>query len=398
MAKAAAAATGGKKKSGKFTLPANLSFRRSIDASDGLMYSIMPDGKRRAVLVEQVTVRGAMGNSTAGYDKQGNPLVGEALEKAQNPTRPNIQSIDRAALDAASDILELSFSLAFHGGGNAPDACSKADYREALRGFVEIAQSQQLYEDLAARYLWNIVNGRVLWRNGYGLAAGCVLTAGEREYSFDWSKLRERDRFPGLAAIAACSSDVDNLPDLVRDIGSALAGRSNLFALDVALRVRSYKGAEVWPSQEFVENTQKMRNGREISRVLAAREARPDGVLIRHGYMHSQKIGNAIRTVDEWHGNAAFGAIPVEAFGWVQSELAALRAPANPDAGLDAYRSLETVAATAAALKANDPGARERALYTLAMIVRGGVFGVSEKETVESGANAKEPAEANDDV
>jgi hypothetical protein len=81
--------------------------------------------------------------------------------------------------------------------------------------------------------------------------------------------------------------------------------------MDIAIRVRSYKGAEVWPSQEFVEETQKKRNGREISRVLAARESRADGIPVRYGYMHSQKIGNAIRTIDEWHGNAVFGAIPV---------------------------------------------------------------------------------------
>jgi CRISPR-associated protein Csy3 len=399
MAKKAAPSASGMKKSGKFILPANLSFRRSIDVSDGLMYSVMKDGKRRPVIVEQVTVRGAMGNSTAGYDKQGNALAGEALEKAQNPTKPNIQSIDRAALDASSDTLELSFSLAFHGGGNAPDACSKADYRDAMTGFVEIAREQGLYEDLAARYLWNIVNGRVLWRNGYGIPGGCTLRVDGGEFSFDWGKLRKRERFPGLDALAmACSSTTENVSGLVHKIGAALAGKSDLLAIDVAIRVRSYKGAEVWPSQEFVEETQKRRNGREISRVLAARESRVDGASIRYGYMHSQKIGNAVRTVDEWHGNAVFGAIPVEAFGWVQSELAALRAPVNPDAGLDAYRSLETVGLTASALKANDPGAHDQALYTLAMIVRGGVFGVSEKEAPESSTSVKDATELSDGV
>ena len=381
MAKETVAKAAGKKKSGKFTLPANLSFRRSIDVSDGLMYSVMPDGTRRPVVVEQVTVRGAMGNSTAGYTKQGVPLVGEALEKAQNPTKPNIQSIDRAALDVDSDILELAFSLAFHGGGNAPDACSKVDYRDAMAGFIEIAREKGIYEDLARRYLWNLVNGRVLWRNGYGIPDGCVLKVGAKEYSFDWGVLRERKRFPGLDAVAtACISGADGVPGLVRDISLALAGSTDLLAIDVAIRVRSYRGAEVWPSQEFVEETQKRRNGREISRVLAARGSRVDGNFVRHGYMHSQKIGNAIRTIDEWHGDATFGAIPVEAFGWVQSELVALRAPADENAGLDAYRSLESVCMTAAALGENKKGAVEQSLYTLAIIVRGGVFGVSEKE------------------
>jgi CRISPR-associated protein Csy3 len=388
MAKQMVATANGRKKSGRFTLPANLSFRRSIDVSDGLMYSVMPDGTRRPVLVEQVTVRGAMGNSTAGYDKQGNALVGEALEKAQNPTKPNIQSIDKAVLDANSDILELAFSLAFHSGGTAPDACGRADYRDALMTFIAIAREKELYKDLAERYLWNIINGRVLWRNGYGIPKGCGLKVGEQEFSFDWGALRDRERFPGLDAIkGACTSGAENVPALVHEIGAALAGELDLLAIDVTIRVRSYKGAEVWPSQEFVEETQKRRNGREISRVLAARETRVDGISLRYGYMHSQKIGNAIRTIDEWHGNIASGAIPVEAFGWVQSELAALRAPVDAEAGLDAYRSLESIGATAVRLQANEPGAYEQALYTLAVIIRGGVFGVSEKETAEP-ANA----------
>jgi CRISPR-associated protein Csy3 len=378
--------SGGKKKFGKFMLPANLSFRRSIDVSDGLMYSVMQDGTRRPIVVEQVTICGAIGNNTAGYDKQGNALAGETLQKAQNPTKPNIRSIDRAALDASSDVLELSFSLAFHSGGNAPAACSKADYRDDLAGFIHIARQKGLYQDLAGRYLWNIVNGRVLWRNGYGISDGCTLKAGARKFSFDWGALRKRETFPGLdAVVKACTSGAENVPDLVRDIGAALAGQCDLLALDISIRVRSYKGSEVWPSQEFVEETQKMRNGREISRVLAARESRMDGVPCRHGYMHSQKIGNAIRTVDEWHGNASFGAIPVEAFGWIQSELAALRAPVDVEAGLDAYRSLETVGLTAAALARDEPSARDQSLYTLAIIIRGGVFGVSDKEASEPG-------------
>lgn len=374
------------KKTGRFTLPANLSFRRSVDVSDGLLSSVMPDGTLRPVTVAQVTVRGAMGNSTAGYDKRGNPLIGEALEKAQNPTKPNIQSIDRANLDPASDLLDLSYSLALHDGGKGPDACSKADYGVALQGFLSTAREHGIYEDLAARYLWNLVNGRVLWRNGCGLPAGCMLTMDGRAIRFDWGALRERVRFPGVDALkSACADGGKAVEALVSSLAAALRGDTGILAVDVSIRVRLYHGAEVWPSQEFVEETQRKRNGREISRVLASRMARVDGVVVRQGVMHSQKLGNAIRTIDEWHGDAAFGAIPVEAFGWIQSELAALRSPADADAGLDAYRALERVALTAEALASGDADAKSLALYTSAVIVRGGVYGVSEKEEAAGG-------------
>jgi CRISPR-associated protein Csy3 len=371
-------------KSGKFTLPANLSFRRSVDVSDGLMSSVMADGSTRPVEVTQITVRGAMANSTAGYDKKGSPLVGDALEKAQNPTKPNIQSIDRAALDPSSDTLDLSFSMAFHGGGVTPDACSKAQYRDALAVFVEAAGKAGLYEDLAARYLWNVVNGRVLWRNACGLPAGCTLKAGKETLVFDWGALRNAETFPGPEVVAAACSDPDAAERLVSRIARALAG-GDLLALDVSIRVSLYKGAEVWPSQEFVEKSQKVRDGREISRVLSSRTVRTESGPVRQGTVHSQKIGNAVRTIDEWHGSAEFGAIPVEAFGWVQRELTALRAPSDKDAGLDAYRALDRIGTTAAELSADKRGARELALYTLAILVRGGVFGVSEKEEAAGG-------------
>lgn len=369
------------KKTGKFTLPSNLSFRRSIDVSDGLLSSVLPDGTLAPVVVEQITVRGAMGNSTAGYDKKGKPLDHEALAKAQNPKTPNIQSIDRATLAADSDLLDLSFSMAFHGGGREPDACSKGEYRTALRGFLAAADQAGLYTDLAVRYLWNVVNGRVLWRNGYGSAAGVTVSVDGKALSFDWGKLRDHNRFPGLAALTdAHEGAADNVGLLVADIADALSGKRELLAIDVSICVRSYRGAEVWPSQEFVEDSQSKRNGREIKRILASRTVPSDVGPVRQGVIHSQKIGNAIRTVDEWHNSADFGAIPVEAFGWVQRELAAVRAPADKGSGTDAYRALEAVAETTAGLRANDDQARKDALYTLAIVIRGGVWGISEKE------------------
>lgn len=368
-------------KAGKFTLPSNLSFRRSIDVSDGLLSSVMPDGTLLPVIVEQVTVRGAMGMSTAGYSKSGKPLSLDETAKAQNPTTPNIQTIDRASLNAGSDTLDLSFSMAFHNGGGKPDACGKDTYRAALAEFMVAACTSCLYVDLAARYLWNIVNGRVLWRNNYGIAAGCTLTTDMGVATFEWGSLRQRDTFPGVAALAAaCAPGSLTVEILIARIAGALSGAQGLFAINVSLRSASYKGAEVWPSQEFVEKTQTLRNRREISRILAHRTVKVDNAAVWQGVMHSQKIGNAIRTVDEWHGDVNFGAIPVEAFGWVQSELAATRAPAKDGSGLDAYRSLESVAKTAAGLLEDAVGARELGLYTLALIIRGGVFGVSEKE------------------
>lgn len=366
------------KKQGKIGLPSNLSFRRSLDVSDALMVSILKDGTSKPVIVNEVTVRGAMGNSSAGYDKKGNPLVGKELETAQNPTKPNIQRIDRACLDPESDTLEVLFSMACHGAGTVPDACSREDYRLALGKFIAECGAAGLYEELAARYFWNVVNGRVLWRNACGIPAGCTVVAEGRTLEFVWGML-DRRTFPGKEALgAACDKGAAGIEFIVSAIAAALRG-GPLLAIDVALRVRMYNGAEVWPSQEFVEKSQKKREGREISRLLSSRKIRGEDGTVRQGTMHSQKLGNALRTVDEWHGHAGYGAIPVEAFGWLQSELAALRAPSNPDSAPDAYRALENVGGQGEDI-ASGSFDRGLALYTLAIILRGGVWGVTEKE------------------
>jgi CRISPR-associated protein Csy3 len=368
------------KRTGRFALPPNLSFRRSIEVSDGLLSSVMPTGELRPVQVTETTVRGAMGNSTAGYGPTGAPLEGDALAAAQNPSKPNIQTIDRAQLDTDSDTLDISFSMAFHGGNRKPDACSREDYRRDLELFLETAVTHGLYEELAARYLWNVVNGRILWRNAYGIARGITLEFDFETMVFDWSKLADRREFPGVEALVAAKvNGTSSVEDLIARIASALRGESGLLAIDVSIRVQSYHGAEVWPSQEFVEKSQARRNDRDISRILASRHVGTGERQIRQGVMHSQKIGNAVRTIDEWHGDTRYGAVPVEAFGWVQSDIAAIRAPAAAN-GIDAYRGLESVGLIARAIEDGNPTALADGLYVLAVMCRGGVWGVSEKQ------------------
>jgi len=362
---------------GKFkNLPSNLSFRRSIDTSEGRLLSVVPgEEATKPVLVTEVTVRGAQGQASASYDRSGVPLTGDKLVKA---TSPNPQRIDRAALDPLADTLRLEFGVAFHGGGRDMDACSDPRYRAAFRDFLDAATEAALYEDLAARYLWNLLNGRALWRNGFGEAAGCAVDAeGVGELRCDWGKLRDRRAFPGLTAIqGACSHG--EAKAVVDAIARALRGEALLQAMAVRIDVRLYKGAEVWPSQQFVEKTQTKRDGREISRFLASRDVGGE----RHGVMHAQKIGNAIRTIDEWHGEPERGAISVEAFGWVQGDLEAIRTPDRRAAhgqNVDVYRALDAIKDIAKALRDDPASARSVASYLLAMTIRGGVFGVSDK-------------------
>ena len=83
--------------------------------------------------------------------------------------------------------------------------------------------------------------------------------------------------------------------------------------------------------------------------------------------MHSQKIGNALRTIDTWYPQSdEFGPIAVEPYGSVTNRGVAYRKPKDKT---DFYNILDSWM-----LKDKTPALNEQH-YLMAMLVRGGVFG-----------------------
>src|SRR5690625_6871627 len=83
--------------------------------------------------------------------------------------------------------------------------------------------------------------------------------------------------------------------------------------------------------------------------------------------MHSQKIGNALRTVDTWYPEAAEkGPIAVEPYGSVTTQGKAYRQPKQK---MDFYNLLDNWV-----LKEQEPE-RDKQHFVIATLIRGGVFG-----------------------
>ena len=83
--------------------------------------------------------------------------------------------------------------------------------------------------------------------------------------------------------------------------------------------------------------------------------------------IHSQKIGNAIRTVDNWYPDAAeTGPIAVEPYGAVTTQGKAYR---QPKAKTDFYSLFDNWM-----MKDIAPSS-EQQHYVMAVLIRGGVFG-----------------------
>ena len=83
--------------------------------------------------------------------------------------------------------------------------------------------------------------------------------------------------------------------------------------------------------------------------------------------IHSQKIGNALRTIDTWYEDAATnGPIAIEPYGSVTTQGKAYRQPKQK---LDFYTLLDNWV-----LKDVAPAA-EQQHFVIATLIRGGVFG-----------------------
>jgi CRISPR-associated protein Csy3 len=91
--------------------------------------------------------------------------------------------------------------------------------------------------------------------------------------------------------------------------------------------------------------------------------------------LHSQKVGNALRTLDTWYprddDGMDTGPIAVEPYGSVTTQGKAYR---QPKAKADFYSLLD-----AWVLKDKPPAETGNQHFVMATLIRGGVFGESEK-------------------
>ena len=121
-------------------------------------------------------------------------------------------------------------------------------------------------------------------------------------------------------------------------------------------------GQEVYPSQELVldkgeKKGQKSKTLYSVGGVAA---------------MHSQKIGNAIRTIDTWYTNESEPVpIAIEPYGSVTSQGKAYRQPKQK---IDFYNLMDKWV-----LRGQTPDDREQH-FVMATLIRGGVFGEKEKD------------------
>ncbi|EPC00312.1 CRISPR-associated protein Cas5 [Litchfieldella anticariensis FP35 = DSM 16096] len=331
-----------------------LAFERKLDPSDALFFAGNWENRDQAdvwphVEVREKSVRGTISNRLK-VKEQDPAKLDAAIEN------PNLQTVDVATLPSGADTLMARFTLRVLGGAGVPSACNNADYQAKLNDVVKGYVSGYGFNELAKRYAYNLANGRFLWRNRVGaeqvevqvrlMEKGQAVSA----WTFDAFSLSLRD-------FASTGDAQASLEELAGHITNGLSGERHVL-LEVVAFARVGAGQEVFPSQELILDRGRGDKSKTLYQVNEV------------AGIHSQKLGNALRTIDTWYpapeDGSDLGPIAVEPYGSVTTQGSAYRQPKQK---MDFYNLLDNWL-----LKDQVPST-EQQHFVMATLIRGGVFG-----------------------
>ncbi|OYW54457.1 MAG: type I-F CRISPR-associated protein Csy3 [Hyphomicrobium sp. 32-62-53] len=340
-----------------------LSFARSLQPSEGLFWgtrSSEPAWKQPIEVFE----KGVRGQSSEF--------------KTDKPGKSNPQVVEAAVVPPGCDGVRLGFSMLVLPHSLKPCACGDVDVGNAYQQLVGAYADKGGFRHLARLYLWNIANGRFAWRNRFQADAMKVVVAfDEQQIVFDPTRLSlgKASSLDDLRG-AALTNEQPPIEELIAYIEKGLSTEQDKrVVLDVTWHATMREGQEIFPSQEYLRDEKRED---AASRVYAKLPRVENGREINQASMHSQKIGAALRHIDEVPGHD--GAIAVNPYGGMQETGAVLRADTKRG-GLDMAKSFYVLRSNADGLFAAIETASDADTipgdvhFVIANLVRGGVFG-----------------------
>jgi len=328
-----------------------LAFERVLDISDASFWqkdSQNADSQASIVTVQEKSVRGTISNRLK------NAVANDPAKLDAETQKANLQRVDSSSLDESNDTLIAKFTCKVLPFTGKPNVCNDQDYQQALLAVVADYQQSQGVSELAKRYATNIVNARWLWRNRVG-AEKITVTVRFNQQTLTFNA---KD-----FALNEFNADDKNLTQLAQWIEQGLTGQAFVI-LSIEAQAHVGYGQEVYPSQELILDT-----GSKKSKVLY----RVGDITKNHAGMHSQKVSNAIRTIDTWYPEYEDNQFPIaiEPYGAVTTLGKAFR---QPKQGKDFYNLFDKWV-----LKGEKPEVSQQH-YVMGVLIRGGVFGESGKE------------------
>jgi len=342
----------------KIALPSVLAFEKKLVPSDGFMYGTLWDKRTQRdytspLKIQEKSVRGTISN------RQKKAIATDSIKLDAEIQKANLQRVDACALTPEQDTLKLQFTLKILSGVQTPSACNlesfQVTYSQAALQYIQ----QTEFKELAKRYATNLAAGRFLWRNRVGVQQyEIVIKTLNSEASQVWIFNDKTD-----LSLKHFESTPEELNGLTDYIAQALSGKTNFGLLEITAYAQVGKAQDVYPSEELIldKNNSKDKKSKVLYQVnnIAA--------------LHSQKIGNALRTIDTWYPTIEEQLnvpIAVEIYGSVTNLGKAYRTPKQK---MDFYSLFDQFGV-------GTEIAPEQAHYVMAVLVRGGIFGLSSKE------------------
>lgn len=332
-----------------------LAFEKKLVPSDGFMYGTSwenREGPAQALALQEKSVRGTISNRLKATVKNDPAKLNAEVEK------PNLQKVDACALAPEHDTLKLQFTLKVLGGITQPAACNNAAFKQSYHTAAQAYIEEHQFVELSRRYASNIANARFLWRNRVGaenveVQVKALNKDAEQQWAFDATEFSTRH----------FEYENPEINQLAQRIAKALSSQDDFLMLEITCYAQVGKSQEVYPSEELVLDKGKGDKSKILYHVNAI------------AAMHSQKLGNALRSIDTWYPDFAneqrsAGPIAVEPYGAVTNLGRAYRTPKDKQ---DFYSFFDTWA------RGEKLAREEDEHYVMATLVRGGVFGESDK-------------------
>lgn len=338
-----------------------LAFEKKLVPSDGFLYGTTWDNRHEIekclpLKLKEKSVRGTISNRLNKKDLKDPAKLDAKVENA------NLQTVDSCGLDLNQDTLKLSFTLKVLSGIEKPSACNDRAFLQNYSDVVQEYIGKYGFKELANRYALNLANGRALWRNRVGAEniEVCVEAMNKdllgRKWTFNAHDYSLRD-------FSKSDGKVEELAGLIAD---SLSGKRDYLMLEIDIYAQVGSAQDVYPSEELVMEKEKGNKKGKKSKILYS--------INEIAAIHSQKIGNAIRTIDTWYpqfGEVKTGPIAAEPYGAVTNLGVAYRKPTEK---VDFFTLFDSYAAK------NKLEKEEHEHYVMSVLVRGGVFGESDKE------------------
>lgn len=335
-------------------LPTVLAFDRNLEPSDGVMFSGNWKDIDNEKSWQPIPLFDRRNRAVKSNFKQ--EVLENEEELQKQIAEANLSWGDDASLKHGQDTLRLSFSLRIVAGLQTPTACNNTEFESRINEVISAYVKSNMMI-LAERYAYNIANGRFLWRNRVGAEQIKIRVNGKGlngiiEFNaYDYS-------------LAQTTSDNAKVKHLAEAIQAGFTGEE-IIILKIDAFAKLGGSQRVWPSQEMVLNASKGEKSRHLFSLNDVQGV--DNVAA----VHCEKIGNALRTIDDWYPDyeKTKKPIAIEAYGSVTQRGVAYRSARND------FKTL--------LLKWLDPEKSASLTdtdkhFVVAMLIRGGVFGEGE--------------------